>query len=672
MANPGDIRAGEAFVEIYAEDKRLVTALNKASTRLKAWGQSVTALGRRMLTAGLAGTAAFFAAGKVFSDVGDSLQKMSIRTGISVESLSELAFAADSSGTSLETLESAVRIMQRNLAQGSDATRNTLNELGISLDALQQADPEAQLKAIADGIARISDPAKKTAVAMELFGKSGAQLLPLFEDGAAGIEALQRQARHLGLTMSTQDANAAAALNDALGALTSTAKRAVTIIGAAVAPAFRGLAEWITNALGSLVKFANANREIINLALMVAGGMAATGASFGVIGLLMRGLGVALGAVATAISGIGTVIKTVLAAALSTVASLFAFLLTPAGALLAALGGIVAYAIYVTEAWKPVLTWLADTFKWVSQVAVQAWQGISDALAAGDLALAAEVAFAALKTVWYEALAWMTQKWIDFKVALITAWHSVVYGIAQMLLTGVAAVKTIWFNLQAAFRTAWVKTAKFIGDTWDRLYFWLARSFTNLTHLFSSAAEAAAARRALDEEQARRAQERERKAQADLARIESERKQRVSATDAGLMDSLNALEEDRRRALAEAIDAQRGGADELRRKADEARKKFDDATKKAKAAREEAERNLNAPAAPAAPQPIDLEDIDLEDIDRALATAKKQTSVIGTFSGFAAARLGSSNAVERTARATEETAKNTKKLTQILQPNAFV
>lgn len=653
MANQGGIRAGRAFVELFADDSRLVRGLNAASAKLKAWGQSVTAMGQKFLAAGAAAGGAFFAAGKLFSDVGDSLQKMSQRTGLSVEALSELAFAADSSGTSLETIEAAVRTMQKNLAGGAAATRETLSQLGLSLESLQGLNPEQQFKTLADAIADIQDPGQKAALAMELFGKSGTQLLPLFAEGAAGIEAMQKQARELGLTMTTEDANAAAALNDALGALMASLKRTVTLIGAAVAPALQSVAEWLTLLITPVVDFLNQNRELVATFFKIAVAVAAAGAALIVIGQLIAGVGAALGAVAAIITGIGT--------AFGMLSSLFAAILTPAGALIAIVAALAGYAIYVSGAWKPVLTWLAETFNWVAGIAAQAWQGIADALAAGDLQLAAEIALEGLKIVWYEALAWIKQKWVDLKTKLINIWYDLIYGLAQMLLTGVAGIQTLWTNLQGTFRRLWVKTTKFIGDAWDALYYWLARSFTNLTHLFSDAAEKAAAQKALDEEQAKRAREREKKANDDLAQIDREQNEKNAQIDRGLMDSLAALDEDRKRATEGLFEDEQQGIDDLRKKAEEARKRFDDLTQRAANARQAAG---PAPAAPAPPEALAVEEIDA-------AGPRKAAAVMGSFNALAAARLGGSNPMERTARATEETAKNTRKLTQLVRPAVF-
>ncbi|MCC7409177.1 MAG: hypothetical protein IT442_14010, partial [Phycisphaeraceae bacterium] len=211
-SNTNAIRAGRAYVELFADSSKLIRGLRLAQAKLEAFGKTVRGLGLKMTALGAAMVAPMFAATKVFAGMGDDLAKMSARTGVSVESLSELGFAAELSGMSMEDLETSLRKMQKTLveaASGSAGAVDALAKLGLTADDLRGLSPDEQLKRIADRLASIRDPALRAALAMEVFGKTGTKLLPLMADGAAGIEALQHQAREMGLTISTQDAKAA-------------------------------------------------------------------------------------------------------------------------------------------------------------------------------------------------------------------------------------------------------------------------------------------------------------------------------------------------------------------------------------------------------------------------------------------------------------------------------
>ena len=77
--------------------------------------------------------------------------------------------------------------------------------------------PDERLGAIADRLMAVRSPALRTAMAMDVFGKAGVQILPMLSGGAAGLAAMRQQARALGLSMSGDTVKAAAQLNDALG-----------------------------------------------------------------------------------------------------------------------------------------------------------------------------------------------------------------------------------------------------------------------------------------------------------------------------------------------------------------------------------------------------------------------------------------------------------------------
>lgn len=192
MADTRGIRAGRAFVELGVNDK-LTSALKAAEKRLRAFGSSVRDIGLKLFAVGSAVTGAFLTTAKIFSDVGDALDKMAGRTGVGVEALSEIGFAAEQSGADMETLEKGLRAMQRTIVEagsGSKTAADALGRLGLSVDELLALSPERQFKAIADQLARVTDPTIRAATALDIFSRAGTQLLPLMAEGAAGIEAL--------------------------------------------------------------------------------------------------------------------------------------------------------------------------------------------------------------------------------------------------------------------------------------------------------------------------------------------------------------------------------------------------------------------------------------------------------------------------------------------------
>jgi hypothetical protein len=113
MAKSTSIRAGRAFVELFADDSKLVRGLRRAEQKLKAFGDSIRNLGLKMVGVGSAILAPLAASAKLFGSYGDSVAKMARRTGLSVAALSELQFAAGQSGVEVSELENGLRRMQR-------------------------------------------------------------------------------------------------------------------------------------------------------------------------------------------------------------------------------------------------------------------------------------------------------------------------------------------------------------------------------------------------------------------------------------------------------------------------------------------------------------------------------------------------------------------------------
>ena len=160
-----------------------------------------------------------FASFRGFANYADSFDKMSQRVGVSTESLSELAYAANLSGTSIERVEESFKGLSQKIVEavdkGGDA-EELFSSIGLSAQDLAASSPEEQFYRVADAIAGIDDPTRRAAVAMQIFGESGRELLPLLSGGSAGLEEMRREARELGATVSTSAASMGAQFNDSL------------------------------------------------------------------------------------------------------------------------------------------------------------------------------------------------------------------------------------------------------------------------------------------------------------------------------------------------------------------------------------------------------------------------------------------------------------------------
>ena len=142
----------------------------------------------------------------------DALGKTAQKVGLSVSELSALRHAAELSDVTFETLTVSLGRFSSNVAKGS----KELEALGVATrrqDGTLRATSEI-LADVADRFARMPDGVSKTALVIELFGRSGKDLIPLLNGGRAGLEAMAREARDLGRVIDEDTAKRAEHLND--------------------------------------------------------------------------------------------------------------------------------------------------------------------------------------------------------------------------------------------------------------------------------------------------------------------------------------------------------------------------------------------------------------------------------------------------------------------------
>ena len=554
MANSQGIRAGAAFVEIFADDSRLVRGLTSASKKLKAWGESVAAAGKQMLAGGMTVLGALVGSAKVFADTGSQLADMSARTGVSVEALSELGYAAEMSGGSMETLEAGLRKMQKNIveaATGSQSAQDALAALGITLADLRDLSPDEQFMRIAGGLAEIRNPTQRAALAMEVFGKSGTQLLPMLADGVEGLEAMRQKARDLGLVMSSEDASAADELGDVLDSLVKSLKMGVATIGSALAPILGELAGQIMAVIKNVSDWIRQNKDVVVTVFKVAAAVAAGGVALIALGAVFSGLGAVLGTVATIATGIGTV--------LGTIGTVLGAILSPVGLLVTALAALGGYLLYTSGAGQQALSWLGQQFSALKETALAAWQGISDALAAGDISLAAKVLWLTLKMEWQKGVAWLTDKWIGFKEAFMAVATEAVYGTAKILTSAWAGLQTAWVETVAFMSKAWTLFTSTLVSGWRTAQNWISKKFVELMALFDDSVDVQAAQQILDEDFQKEQRNRQQATQQQLSDIESTRQSKRAAIDQqeqGTIDQLNQEKDARHVARKQQYDAE--------------------------------------------------------------------------------------------------------------------
>lgn len=171
-------------------------------------------------------------------DLQDEMSESAQRLGLSTEAYSEYAYAAKLSGLETADLGKAVAKLSSTLLDGQQGQKAAVDTFRrLKLDPQQFKDSDALLLGMADRFSAMQDGAAKTSLAIDVFGeKLGPKLVPLLNEGRAGIEALRKEARELGVVVDSEAGKAAEKFNDDLDRLKTAATGAFMTLATQLLP----------------------------------------------------------------------------------------------------------------------------------------------------------------------------------------------------------------------------------------------------------------------------------------------------------------------------------------------------------------------------------------------------------------------------------------------------
>lgn len=190
---------------------------------------------------GLAAGGAIFELAHSFGQAGDDIAMMSRRLGMTTDSYQELAYAAKKANVPQEQFNGAMEKFSKGIGEAAAGTGEAFvgfNALKISVrdstGHIRKLDD--LLPEVADKLGNVSNQNLRNAIAAKIFGREGAKLNDIFEDGAAGLEAMRKEAHKVGAVMSPQDIKLAQEFDDGMKSIGSTLLMVRNVIGAALAP----------------------------------------------------------------------------------------------------------------------------------------------------------------------------------------------------------------------------------------------------------------------------------------------------------------------------------------------------------------------------------------------------------------------------------------------------
>lgn len=454
-----------AFV-LSATDKmsRIVDeAVKKSTDKLSAFERTTGKVGRSMMKAGtmMAGAGAAIGAGvlgaaKSTAAYGDEMWKASQKVGIGVEEMQKLAYAAKYSDVELSSLTSGMTKFNRKMVDavgGSKTAGKVFSDLGIKLkdSSGKMRAPNEVLEEVAEIFKNVADGPEKTAAAMEIFGKSGADLIPLLNSGKQGLKEMGDEAARTGFVMSEETAKSCEQFNDNLSRVADGAKGAIFQLGGAMIPTLDNLAQKLTGAIGKVTDWIKENPKLAETIGKVALILAGLLITMGTASILFGGLTFVVGKFASVFRGVSDAIKAGKAIITACKNSMLLFRIQYA-------------ALVVWQKLAAAAQWLFNTSLFACPVV---WIIAAIAAIIGAVVM--------LVKHWDAVAGFFTKLWSKIVGIFKQAWE----WIKGMFLNYTPAGLIIkhWDKIGAFFVTLWDKVKTIFRDTWD----WIKNMFLSYT-----------------------------------------------------------------------------------------------------------------------------------------------------------------------------------------------
>lgn len=261
---------GKVSAVFTANSAGMVVGVNQAAASMRRMQAQTSQLASGMRTlvaiqgtqffAGIVSSAAGYVGqlvrmGAAQAEVIDQQSKLAARLGMTYGEFAGLALAGDLAGVGMDQIATAATkadVAFVKASQGSRTAQAMFANLGLSLEELLGMSAAERFQAIASAIAALPTEAQRSAAAVQLFGRAGAQLLPLFAGGAEGIAQAAEQAERLGLALTTAQGQDVEAMNDAFTLAQKAVSGVVQQVVAYLAPALQNVFDTFTNLVGSV------------------------------------------------------------------------------------------------------------------------------------------------------------------------------------------------------------------------------------------------------------------------------------------------------------------------------------------------------------------------------------------------------------------------------------
>jgi TP901 family phage tail tape measure protein len=431
---------------------------------------------------------------------------------------------------------------------------------------------------------------------------------------------------------------------------------ALSVIGEALADDLRKAAGVFMRVISAVTTFIKQNKKLVVTAAKVVGLIALIGGGLLTLGAIAGTLSFAIGGLLTIVSAVtGTI--SFFAGIISGLISILTVSISTWWLVAAAVAAVGATFLIQSGVIGDVIDWFGAQFAKLKQFACTAFDGIKAAMASGDFALAARILWMSLQVAWQKGISVLLGYWISFKQAFMTATLETFYGALSIITDSWASLKSAWVSVVGFLKKFWIGFTGAIMKAWNNTFAWLAKKWLDIKGMFDDSIDIEAEKSKIDTETAKK------NAGEDVAYAQIDKDSQKQKSQI----------EQRRQIEQDAIGQQMADdlkqhnaqyADELKKSKEaltEARKEWHSAISEAKKKESETKKPEASPVKNAMSK--------LKNAGDTVAASKSKVQVQGSFYAQATRSLSSGTAAERTAKASEDIKKNTRKTNQILKGN---
>ena len=399
--------------------------------------------------------------GKNYADAGTAIYLAAQKTALSAEALSTVKAAADVSGSSIEEFSSGFTKFEKNLATGGGKVKGTFAQMGIDI-AAGTKNPEAAFGQFLEKFRELPAGADRAAIAIQLFGKAGANQIPTFlklAESGKTFQQLKDDAVEMGIAFDTNGAKKAKLLEDAFTGIGKASKGLLFSFAGGFAESLTGLLQSLSGAIKTLrPAFAEIGRYA---------GAAMAGIAEAVSGVInyFKNLSPeaqkAVGVFTVVAGAVGTVVAAIAGfAAAAEVSTIFAAVSAAAAAAAAALSEIIVPILAAAAAAAALyLAWQTD-FGGIKTYTLEVWEAVKSATSTAVNAI-----YDLTQSVGGQIVAW----WKDNYPLIQETVKTVSDAIRAVVGSFLAAVADFWKQhgeqITAVVKAAWNYISGFIKSS---------------------------------------------------------------------------------------------------------------------------------------------------------------------------------------------------------------